>query len=214
MTLDIETARQWYSQTDSVHGFDHILRVYNLAERIAQAEGADLEIVRAAVLLHDSKGATVEQNTDNRKEHHIASAEFAEEVLQSEGWSSERIAAVQHAIRSHRFRHNGERPETLEAQCLFDADKLDVIGAIGAARTIAFSTQAGQPLWAEPSKQFLATGEKEAGEPHTPYHEYLYKLSKIKHQLFTYTGRKFAIERSIFMETYFCELNAEARGER
>ncbi|MGB4594472.1 MAG: HD domain-containing protein [Anaerolineaceae bacterium] len=214
MTLDIETARQWYSQTDTVHGFDHILRVYKLAERIARAEGADLEIVRAAVLLHDSKGATVEQSTDNRKEHHIASAEFAEEVLQAEGWSPDRIAAVQHAIRAHRFRHNGERPETLEAQCLFDADKLDVIGAIGAARTIAYSTQAGQPLWSEPSKQFLSSGEKEPGEPHSPYHEYLFKLRRIKDQLFTSTGRERAVKRMAFLDSFFEQLAAEARGER
>ena len=214
MTLDLDTARQWYSQTDTVHGFDHILRVYKLAKRIAQAEGADLEIVRAAVLLHDSKGATVEQSTENRKEHHIASAEFAEEVLRADGWSSERIAAVQHAIRAHRFRHNGERPETLEAQCLFDADKLDVLGAIGAARTIAYSTQAGQPVWSQPSERFLSTGEKMPGEPHSAYHEYLFKLRKIKDQLFTPTGRHLAIDRTQFLAQFFDQLTAEVSGER
>lgn len=214
MTLDIESARPWYSTSDSVHGFDHILRVYYLAEKIAQAEGADLEIVRAASLLHDSKGSIPTGDGGERMEHQIASAEYAAEVLKAEGWPSERIRAVQHAIRAHRFRHAGERPETLEAQCLFDADKLDALGAIGVARVIAFSTQAGQPLWVEPSEQFLTTGEKMMGEPHSAYHEYLYKLSKIKDQMFTYTGRKLAIERSTFMQTYFSQLNAETRGER
>ena len=50
----IEQARGWYSADDPVHGFDHVLRVYFMAERLAQAEGADLEIVRAAALLHDA----------------------------------------------------------------------------------------------------------------------------------------------------------------
>lgn len=214
MTLSIETARGWYETSDSVHGFDHVLRVYHLAEHLAEEEGADLEIVRAAALLHDSRGSMPAGDGGERKEHHLASAEFAVEVLKAEGWTPERIAAVQHAIRAHRFRHAGERPETLEAQCLFDADKLDAIGAIGAARAIAFSTQAGQPLWAQPSEQFVATGEKEPGEAHSPYHEYLYKLRKIKDLMFTRTGHAMAIERSTFMEAFFTQLNAEARGER
>ena len=52
----LEQARQWYPEQDPVHGWDHILRVYHMAERLALAEGADLEIVHAAALLHDSKG--------------------------------------------------------------------------------------------------------------------------------------------------------------
>ena len=47
----VEQARAWYPEYDAVHGFDHILRVLKLAERLAAAEGADPEIVRAAVLL-------------------------------------------------------------------------------------------------------------------------------------------------------------------
>ena len=48
----IETARSWYSGSDPVHGIDHILRVYHMAERLALAEGADVEIVRAAALFY------------------------------------------------------------------------------------------------------------------------------------------------------------------
>lgn len=214
MTIDIVMARQWYIKSDSVHGFDHVLRVYKLAERLAKAEGADVEIVCVAALLHDAKGATVDQTISERQEHHLASAEFAGEVLLAEGWATDRIKAVQHAIRAHRFRHAGERPETLEAQCLFDADKLDAIGAIGVARAIAFSTQAGQPLWVEASDRFLATGEKEFGEPHSPYHEYLFKLRNICDQIFTPTGQKLAIERTAFLASFFEQLAAEARGER
>jgi HD superfamily phosphodiesterase len=48
----LEQARTWYPY-DPVHGFDHVLRVYRLAEELARKEGADIEIVRAAVLFHD-----------------------------------------------------------------------------------------------------------------------------------------------------------------
>jgi len=213
MCPSIEEAQKWYESADPVHDFEHVLRVYRLSERIALAEGADLEIVHAAALLHDSVGSAPGGDGQARKEHHLASAEFAAEVLKAEAWPKERIAAVQHCIRGHRFRRAGERPETLEAQCLFDADKLDVLGAIGAARTIAYAALAGQPAYAEPSERFLQTGVKEPGEAHSSYHEYLFKLSKVKNQLFTRTGKGIAEVRDRFLRDFYEELKAEYRGE-
>ncbi len=243
---NFETARQWYPASDPVHGFDHVLRVYHLAERLAQIEGADLEIVRAAALLHDAsseqwigdrgQGAmgsesasqrpvsatadpgTVselanEQISNPRLTHHHASAEFAAQVLQAEGWPEERIAAVQHCIRAHRFRDRQEPPATLEAQVLFDADKLDAIGAVGVARAIGYAVQAGQPAYAPPSEQFLETGELSPGEPHSAYHEYLFKLRKIKERMLTGSGRKLADERHRVMVEFFERLADEIGGE-
>jgi uncharacterized protein len=204
----IEQAREYYSGADPVHAFDHILRVLALAERIARAEGADLEIVRAAVLLHDAAGAA----PGERAGHHEAAADFAREVLTAEGWPEERIEAVAHCVRAHRFRGT-ESPRTLEAQILFDADKLDVLGAIGAARTVAFAALAGQPLTGEVSERFRATGEKEPGEAHTPYHEFLFKLSRIKDRLYTRTARAIAAERHEYLAGFFERLGREAAGE-
>jgi len=212
--ITVEEAKSWYEDADEVHSFEHVLRVKAMAERIGRVEGADLEIIEAAAYLHDSRGASPAEGGKERKEHHIASAEFAGEILASKGWSQERIEAVQHCIRAHRFRHNGERPESLEAQCLFDADKLDVLGAVGAARTIAYAVLAGQPVLSLPSQHFLETGEKETGEPHSSYHEYLFKLRKVKDQLFTKTGRAIAQERHLFLERFYEQLIAEYRGER
>lgn len=212
--ITIEEAKTWYEEADEVHNFEHVLRVKAMAERIGKSEGADLEIIEAAAFLHDSRGASPEEGGKARKEHHIASAEFAGEVLTDNGWSIDRIQAVQHCIRAHRFRHNGERPESLEAQCLFDADKLDVLGAVGAARTIAYAVLAGQPVLSEPSQQFLETGVKEPGEPHSSYHEYLFKLRKVKDQLFTNTGKLIAEDRNAFLTEFYTRLLAEYKGER
>jgi uncharacterized protein len=211
--LTIDTARSWYDNSDPVHGFDHVLRVYRLAERIALNEGADIEIVRAAALLHDAEGSATVGGDDGRLEHHHASAEFARQILQSEGWQEERIVQVEHCIRAHRFRDESEQPHTLEAKVLFDSDKLDVIGAIGIARTIAFDVVVGQPIYAEPSEQFLRTGQKIDGELHSSYHEYLFKLRKIKDRLYTTTARTLAEDRHRFLEEFFTRLPAEIQGE-
>jgi len=207
----IEQAREWYQSADAVHDFEHVLRVYVLSERLAHLEGADVDIVHAAALLHDSRGAS--PNGSGRQEHHLASAEFAAEVLAAEGWPAERIAAVQHCIRAHRYRDDREPPQSIEAKVIFDADKLDVLGAIGVARTIGFAVLAGQPIYAQPSEQFLQTGEKLPGEAHSSYHEYLFKLRNVESRLFTPSARALAQARTAYMDGYYRQLAAEMRGE-
>ncbi|MBN1305645.1 MAG: HD domain-containing protein [Anaerolineales bacterium] len=207
----IEQARTWHTNADPVHDFDHVLRVHNLAVYIAGIEGADLEIVRAAALLHDAKGAA--PGEAGRLKHHLASAEFAGEVLANQAWSPEKIAAVQHCIRAHRFR-GGEKPTSLEARILFDADKLDVLGAIGAARVIAYASLAGTPWYAPPSTTFLQTGKEEPGEPHSAYHEHLFKLRRVVERLHTQTARSLANARLAYLDGYFEQLIAEWNGVR
>jgi uncharacterized protein len=101
----------------------------------------------------------------------------------------------------------------LEAQILFDADKLDVNGAFGVARTIGYAIQAGQPIFAEPSARFLASGKTEPGEPHSAYHEYMYKLRHVYERLYTKPARRIAESRHRLLTTFFEQLAAEARGE-
>jgi len=207
----IEQARLWYTTADPVHDFEHVLRVYRLAERIGRAEGADLDIVRAAALLHDASGAAPE-DAAARAGHQYASADFAAEVLRAEDWPAEKIAAVQHCIRAHRFRGD-EAPQSLEAKIIFDSDKLDVIGAIGVARVMAYAARADQPLTGTPSEKFLRSFEKEPGEPHTPYHEFLFKLARIQDRLHTATARALAAERHNYLAAYFERLAREVAGE-
>jgi uncharacterized protein len=194
----IQSAREFYPEDDPVHGFSHVLRVYKLAEFIAQEEGADLNIVRAAVLLHDIEG-----DIDVRKNHHLAAADFAEKVLLKENWEREDIDAVTHCIRAHRYRNNEEEPQTLEAKVLFDADKIDAIGAVGVARAVSYAIRAGMDVYAPPSELFLETGELVDGESQTVAHEYLYKLRKIKDRIYTNTGRSLAEGRHDLMVMFF-----------
>lgn len=212
--ITIDEARDWMNDLDPVHDFGHVLRVYRMAERLGVAEGADLEILRAAALLHDVRGSAPGGELQGRLEHHIASAEFAREVLTEKGWPQEKIHAVQHCIRAHRYRSQDEKPETLEAKVLFDADKLDVLGAIGAARTVAYAVLNGEPIYAQPSQQFIDTGQAEEGESHSSYHEFLFKLQHVKDRLLTNSGRKLADARHRYLCDFYAQLQAEVRGER
>lgn len=212
----LEQARPWYPASDPTHGFDHIERVYRLAERLARLEGADLEIVRAAVLLHDATPpeiAGAETAASQRQNHHHASAEFARQVLSEEGWEAARIDAALHCIRSHRFRDRSQPPETLEARVVFDADKLDAIGAAGVARAIGYAHSHNQPAYAPVSEQFLRTGQLEPGEAHSAFHEYIFKLRHIQERLLTPSGQALAHQRHALMAAFFTQLEAEHRGE-
>lgn len=207
----IEQARGWYTDSDPVHDFEHVLRVYRMAERLAEAEGADLEIVHAAALLHDAQGSAAD--SELRSEHQYASANFAAQVLSAEGWDAERIEAVQHCIRAHRYRGT-EKPETLEAKIIFDADKLDVLGAIGAARVIGYATQAGTPWYVPPSEQFIKIGKEIEGEQHSAYHEHLFKLRKVRDRMFTDSAREIAQERLRYLDEFFERLIDEWNGKK
>ena len=207
--ITLEKAREWYPSVDAVHGFDHIERVYRLCEKIGPPEGADMQILLTAALLHDATDS--HPGGEGRKNHHLRSAEFAETVLLKDNWDSCRIQAVQHCIRAHRFR-KGETPKTTEAKVLFDADKLDVIGAIGVTRAFAYAFQAKQPAFSEPSKKFMESGVKEEGEPHSAYHEYVFKLKKISGILITKTAKRIAEHRQAYLNNFFEVLADEMRN--
>ena len=205
-----DKARAWYPENDPVHGFDHILRVLKAANDIGKELDADLDILSAAALLHDAARVDPGEGSRSHK-HEQDAASFARSFLMDEGWEEEKIRAVQHCIIAHRFR--GEQsPETLEAKILFDADKLDVLGAFGAARTIGYAVQAGQPIFAEPSREFVSSGLTQPGEPHSAYHEYLFKLENIHKHLHTDPAKRIAKQRHQVLVQFFEQLAAEARG--
>ena len=208
--ITIAKARDYYEGADAVHDFDHVLRVLALAERIGRAEGANLQIVRAAALLHD---AGREQAEAAGRDHAAFAADRAREILA--GRPAAKVEAVTHAIAAHRFRTRPE-PATLEAQVLFDADKLDAIGAVGVARAFAYGGAHGQQLWAPIETvdvdRWMETGDDPS--THTPVHEFVVKLSRLKERLFTPTGRSIAEERHAYMVAFFKRFEAEVRGER
>lgn len=208
--ISIDQARPFYMDADSAHDFDHILRVHAMAERIALAEGADVRVVRAAALLHDIARAD-EDNSSISIDHAELSADKAKTYLLEQGASAEFADRVADAIRAHRFRGT-HRAETLEAQVLFDADKLDAIGAIGVARAYAVAGSLNQKLYADTPRDGEATRNQHTVN-HSPVGEFHVKLSKLRDRFQTRTAQAIAESRHQFMTEFFARLEQEVRGE-
>ncbi len=208
--ITIEFARTLYpADADSAHDFDHVRRVVAMADRIARAEGADRDVVQAAALLHDIG------LDEGRAGHETSAANRAKEILHTRGYDEAFCSNVAHAIEAHRFR-SGPTPQTLEAKVLFDADKLDAIGAIGVARAFAFGAHRGQKLWGEVPPDYVdqMDGVEAGPHQHTAIHEFHVKLSKIKDRMFTATGKQIAAERHAFMVKFYEQLDLEVKGTK
>jgi uncharacterized protein len=223
--LTEEEARALYTAGDAAHDFDHVLRVTRMAVRIAAAEGADVAVVRLAALLHDaptpgaqtSSSALSSEQTETsalqvRASHHLAAAAFAGQLLHKRGLETERVANVVHCIAAHRFRDRTVTPSTLEARCLYDADKLDSIGAIGVSRAFAYGGSHGSRLWSEPWRDAPPDDAKPQGSDYTPVHEFVYKLQRLQGTLYTATARTVAAQRHQFMHLFYDQLDAEMQG--
>ncbi|RUM89127.1 MAG: phosphohydrolase [Thermodesulfatator sp.] len=203
-----ERARRLYQEAGSSHRLDHVERVMALAERLAREEGADVEVVRVAALLHDI-GRAEEARTRGKVCHAAYGAELARQILKELNFPSDFIERVVRAIRRHRFR-GSERPESLEEKILFDADKLDSLGAVGIGRAFLFAGEVGARLH-NPEVDLEKTQPYSSED--TAWREFKLKLCRIKDGLLTPSGRRLAEERYRFMEKFFERLHREVRGE-
>ncbi len=177
------------SGDDGAHDIAHILRVFRNAMRVAQEEGADGRLLAAAVLLHDC--VSVEKNSSERHAASRLAADKASGILRGLGWAEQDIDAVAHAILTHSF-SAGLMPETLEARILQDADRLDAIGMVGAARCFYIAGRMGSALYdpADPLAENRPLDDKAFAIDH-----FETKLFKLADGFQTVTGRRFALER-------------------
>ena len=123
-----------------------------------------------------------------------------------------RIDQVVHCIQAHRYRDRSIQPQTLEAKCLYDADKLDSIGAIGVARAFSHSGSHNSRLWNQPVAEAPPDDAQPSGSEYTPVHEYVYKLRRILATLYTATARTIGAQRHEFMARFYEQLDAEMGG--
>ncbi len=192
----MEFAWQIFAGDTGGHDFYHTLRVYHLATAIAREENADLEIVQLAALLHDVDDHKISPQTYGDKGRAVA-------FLKAHGVPCERIAQIVQIISAVSFRRNSGRPDSLEAMCVQDADRLDALGALGIARAFAYGGSRGRGIY-DPS-----------GLDKTTTIDHFYdKLLKLKDMMNTKTGQKMAADRDRFTRSFLDEFFAEWEGSR
>ena len=190
---------------DSAHDCQHVYRVLYNALEIAKAEPvANYDILIAACLLHDI--GRKDQIADPSLCHAEVGSQKAYRFLLELGMGEDFARQVRHCILTHRFRKNLP-PETPEARILFDADKLDVTGAIGIARTLLYKGTVTEPLYRLLPDGTISDGTHDIG--HSFFREYKFKLEKLYDRFLTQKGAELAKERQAIAKAYYESLYRE-----
>lgn len=191
---------------DVAHDLSHIRRVVRMAEKLALAEAAKLEIVMPAAWLHDCV-ITAKSSPDRKIASRLA-ADRAVELLVETDYPLEFHEAIHHAIEAHSFSAAIET-RTIEAKVVQDADRLDAIGALGIARCFALGGAMGSSIYSEddPFCAVRAPDDRRFTLDHFPA-----KLLKLRKGMKTATGRAEAERRTRFIENYLSQLREEIAG--
>lgn len=190
---------------DSAHDKEHIYRVLNHALEIAKSEeNVDYDVLICACLLHDI--GRKEQFEDPSVCHAAVGGEKAYQFLLNHGFSELFSECVKQCITTHRYRKNN-LPQSIEAKILFDADKLDVTGAIGIARTLLYNGEMGEPLYMVLPDGTVSDGTKDSDA--TFFKEYKHKLENLYSKFFTKRGTELAVGRKKASKEFYEHLYSE-----
>ena len=214
-----EVADSYYPRHDWAHGRNHIERVLRMAKEIGKQENANLEIIELAAILHDIFENREAHSNIGGFRHEIEGSNEARRILTKVGAAETTINGVCHCIESHRKRSGIIEPQTIEAKCLFDADKLDCIGAIGIIRSTFVSFDHQQEFYRE-EKDLEAYKHRNLRQDgtiidytqHSSNLEYELSLKDVAKRMYTETGRRVGKERSVFMDEFYSRLGKELKG--
>lgn len=200
--------KEKFEKEFSGHDYFHALRVYKMATRIAEREGADLEIVQLAALLHDVDDRKISPDTYEDQTN-------AKSFLAREGVSAEASERICRIIREISFGANDSAPSTLEGKCVQDADRLDAIGAIGIARAFAYGGSHRRHMYHPDIKPNLnMTKEEYVKSESTTINHFYEKLFKLTALMNTQTAREIAKTREDFMREFVGEFMDEWEGNK
>jgi len=206
-------AKKYFKGASGCHDWSHVERVKNLALKIGKKERADLIVLEIAALLHDI-GRKKEMKEKGNFCHAQQGGKLARKILKKYVLKKEFVENVIYSIESHRFRNN-LIPETLEAKILYDADKLDSIGAIGIGRAFLFAGNAGSNCLYTGNEKNLAKIKKDHSftNEDSALLEYEVKLKQIKNKILTNEGKKIAKSRHKYMVDFFNRFGKEINGK-
>lgn len=214
-----KVASSYYPQQDWAHGRNHVERVLKTALKLGKLEQADPEIIELAAILHDIFENKETHGGTEGFRHEIEGSKEARRILSQFGFAGETVDGVCHCIESHRKRTGRIEPQTIEAKCLFDADKLDCIGAIGILRSAFISFDHHQEIYKE-EKDIEAYRRKNIRpdrtiidySQHSSNLEYQLSLKSIANIMYTATGKRLARERAAFVAEFYDRLAKEMQG--
>ena len=191
---------------DGAHDLSHIVRVWRNVHLIHRGEGGDLEMLAAAVLLHDC--ILVAKDSPLRSKASMLAANEARVRLAALGWEPSRIDTVACAIESHSF-SAGVAPTSTEGCILQDADRLDAIGFGGIARCFYTAGRLGSRLYdlADPEGNSRALDDRRNALDHFPR-----KLLTLEGTFKTRTGQELAKERHQRVLEFYYGMLAEVQG--
>ncbi|HCD1301705.1 TPA: HD domain-containing protein [Vibrio parahaemolyticus] len=190
-------------QVDAAHDIEHVKRVVKTAKQLCDEENADIAIMLPAAYLHDC--FTYPKDHPNRKQSSAIAAKKAIAYLESIQYPQHYHDAIAHAIEAHSFSAN-IRPNTLEAQIVQDADRLDALGAIGVTRCIQVSTHFNAQLY---NDNDMFAKERELNDKQFTVDHFQTKLFKIVDTMNTESAKLEANKRKAFMQTYLKQLHDE-----
>ena len=192
----MDFARTVFAGDASGHDFDHTLRVYHMATRLAEEEGADLQTVQLAALLHDVDDRKLSPETYEGKLRAVA-------FLKENGVEDGKIESIVDIVSRISFSAQLPPPESIEGKCVQDADRLDAMGAIGIARTFAYGGNRGRRMH-----------DPEGVDKNASIQHFYDKLLRLKDSMNTPTGRRMAEERDRFMRQFLEQFYGEWNGLR
>ena len=198
--------RDKFENEYSGHDYFHTLRVFKMAMRIAECEGADVEIVQLAALLHDVDDRKISPET-------YESQANVREFLISNDLDKNTIELICKIIREISFGINNSVPSTLEGKCVQDADRLDAIGAIGIARAFAYGGNHNRLMYhpeIKPNENM--TKEEYIKSESTTINHFYEKLFKLTALLNTQTAIHIAKARERYMKEFVAEFMDEWDG--
>ncbi|MEM6760108.1 MAG: HD domain-containing protein [Pseudomonadota bacterium] len=202
--LEAEVARVWAQHSDGAHDIWHVRRVWANCQRIADAldVAVDRDVLLIASYLHDI--VNVPKDDPRRAQASDLSAEHAVAWMTARDMSGH--AAVAHAIRAHSYSAQ-QACETVEAQVLQDADRLDALGAMGIARCFNVAGQLGIGLvhGADPLAAARDLDDRAYALDH-----FSLKLWQVADGMNTAPARAMAHERVMRMRRFVAELVEEA----
>jgi len=193
---------------DSAHDKDHIYRVLYVALDIASYENPiDYDVLICACLLHDI--GRREQFENPQLCHAAVGSEKAYAFLVSKDFEHEYAEKVKACIKTHRFRSDSP-PQSIEAKILFDADKIDVTGTLGIARTIFYKGQISEPLYSLLPDGQVSDGSKDPLPSF--FQEYKYKLENLYTHFYTNRGAEIAAERQASAKAFYENMLREVQS--